>query len=148
ANPNNLLGGTFSWNNNKNTSIIEVNKAGLYIVTATFSPCKPVVDSVQVLMQNCDCNMYMPNAFSPNHDNLNETIKPIMECYPLPIEYEFSIFNRWGQKVFTTSNPDESWDGRFKNAEQEMGTYDYLISYKRVLADKKIIQKGDISLLR
>jgi gliding motility-associated-like protein len=90
----------------------------------------------------------MPNAFSPNHDNLNETIKPIIECNPLPIDYEFSIYNRLGQKVFSTTVLDESWDGTFKNKEQEVGTYDYIFSYRVNQLSEKLKQKGDITLIR
>ncbi|MFM2225546.1 MAG: hypothetical protein RJA07_1748 [Bacteroidota bacterium] len=148
ANPNNLIGGSFSWNNGVGIATTEISSGGLYIVTATFPPCKPVLDSIFIVTENCDCNMYMPNAFSPNHDGLNETIKPVIECNPLPIDYVFSIYNRWGQLVFTTSNIDESWDGNFKKKEQEVGVYDYLISYKHSANEKKIIKKGDISLIR
>ncbi|MEN9522218.1 MAG: hypothetical protein RL065_595, partial [Bacteroidota bacterium] len=148
ANPNNTIGGTFNWNNGINIPTIEINKAGLYIVTASFPPCKPVSDSIQIFTTNCDCNIYMPNAFSPNHDNLNETIKPIIECNPLPIDYEFSIYNRLGQKVFSTTVLDESWDGTFKNKEQEVGTYDYIFSYRVNQLSEKLKQKGDITLIR
>jgi gliding motility-associated-like protein len=148
VNPNNLVGGNFSWNLGINKPIYEISTSGLFIVTATFPPCKSVSDSIMVTLIDCSCNVYMPNAFSPNLDNLNDRIKPIFDCYPLPIDYRFSIYNRWGQLVFTTTNLDESWDGTFKNRDQEISTFDYIITYRQNLESNKIIKKGNISMLR
>lgn len=76
---------------------------------------------------NCDsCFIYMPNAFSPNGDNVNENIGPLSNC-----EFEsvsFIVFDRWGNKVHdVTAANDLSWNGLFDGDKLKIGVYVYLI---------------------
>jgi len=54
--------------------------------------------------------------------------------YPLTIcpteYYEFSIYDRWGEQIFKTSNPSEKWDGKFNGLECSIGDYIYVITFK------------------
>ncbi|NUM32883.1 MAG: gliding motility-associated C-terminal domain-containing protein [Bacteroidetes bacterium] len=65
-------------------------------------------------------NCFLPNSFSPNNDGLNDTYK--IECENL-IEFEIRIFNRWGEQIFYTKNPNEEWDGTFKDTKCPLGLY-------------------------
>ena len=65
--------------------------------------------------------IYVPNAFSPNGDGQNDVLLVIDRG--LASLEEFSIFNRWGEMVFSTNNILEGWDGQFKGKPQEVGTY-------------------------
>ena len=56
--------------------------------------------------------IYVPNAFTPNKDGLNDLLKPFMIGIR-ELKY-FRIFNRWGQLVFETQDPNNGWDGRIK----------------------------------
>jgi gliding motility-associated-like protein len=74
------------------------------------------------------CNMYIPNAFTPgNGDMLN----PEFRVYSGDLErFSFTIFDRWGQRIYASSNPTEGWDGRIKNKPAPQGIYVYRLSYK------------------
>ena len=148
TNPLHYNGGTYYWNTGTHYSAITITAPGLYIVTATYAPCKSIRDSITVTLSNCDCAIYMPNAFSPNADGFNDGIKPIIECFPAPEEYYFAIYNRWGQQVFSTTNWLEAWDGRFKNTDQEISVFVYYITLKQYKnSGNAIFLKGNITLI-
>lgn len=87
----------------------------------------------------------IPNAFTPNNDQINDKISPIYICDFLLTE--FSIYNRWGNMVFTTNIISVPWDGTFKGKECEMGTYLYFLKGKNG-KDEEVMFKGDITLVR
>ncbi len=99
---------------------------------------------------NCDstidiCELYTPNAFTPNGDGINDKFYPLTIC---PFEdYEFLIFNRWGELIFETSNQTDKWDGKYKGSGCEVGVYVYLITYKFPSQQTKNVY-GTITLLR
>ena len=87
---------------------------------------------------------YMPNAFTPNTDGLND-------CFGLKYwgnitRLEFSIYNRFGERVFYTTDPAKCWDGRCKGVLQDIGVYVYLI--KATTACDVVDKKGTFTLLR
>jgi gliding motility-associated-like protein len=87
----------------------------------------------------------VPTAFTPNRDGTNDTFKPIAVGIAR-IEY-FSVYNRWGQQVFTTTINGHGWDGRIKGKEQGTGTYAWLvkgIDYQ----GKPFFAKGTVTLIR
>jgi len=70
---------------------------------------------------------YVPTAFSPNEDNINETFKPTGLAFAL--EYKFIVFNRWGEILYETGIPKDGWDGKFKGKLVEQGLYYYRIQF-------------------
>jgi gliding motility-associated-like protein len=72
----------------------------------------------------------VPNAFSPNGDGKNDCFG-IARWGDAKVE-EFAVFNRWGQKLFSTNNPAICWDGRFNGQLQPAGAYAYLIRARTI----------------
>lgn len=89
-------------------------------------------------------DIFIPNAFSPNGDNENELFK-LKTSSSLNL-ISFEIFNRFGEKVFKTTNPIEGWDGKYKDQKCEVGVYYYLVQFKAGEEKKQL--KGDVTLLR
>jgi gliding motility-associated-like protein len=58
---------------------------------------------------NPDVLIYVPNAFTPDLDGINETFKPVMSGFDVDL-YEFSIFDRWGEVIFRTEDPESGWN--------------------------------------
>jgi gliding motility-associated-like protein len=88
---------------------------------------------------------YIPNAFVPNNDGLNDIFKPVVSNTS---SYNIKIFNRWGKLIFETIDTNEGWDGKYKGAPSEVGLYVYRISYRfKGDYDDQFIQ-GHFSLLR
>jgi gliding motility-associated-like protein len=89
-------------------------------------------------------NVYVPTAFSPNRDGLNETFHPLSVAVK---DYHLSIFNRWGEQIFNTEDQELGWDGTYKNVESQSGIYMYLIKYSD--SEGKTYQKaGTVQLMR
>jgi gliding motility-associated-like protein len=87
--------------------------------------------------------IFLPSAFSPNGDDHNNVLKIIANNITLK---RFSIYNRWGQEVFTTTDINKGWDGKFEGYECELGSYYYYIEYDAYKKTK--VLKGDVSLIR
>ena len=89
-------------------------------------------------------NIYVPNAFSPNEDDINDKFRAYVYC---PLEqFRMSIFDRWGQQVFESEDVNEAWDGWKGSESFEPGVYAWVISY---FADgRRRILKGDVTLVK
>lgn len=85
---------------------------------------------------------FMPTAFTPNGDNLNDILKPYIPGGS--VMEDFRIYNRWGQVVFSTDISGEGWDGRFKGAQQPSGTYVWMCRYR--YGGNLITEKGMVTL--
>ncbi len=88
---------------------------------------------------------YLPSAFTPNGDGLNETIQPYL--IRMKMLKRFSIFNRSGNLIFTTTKEGEAWDGRYRGVPQDVGVYVWTLEYIDK-TDKVIFAKGTITLIR
>lgn len=103
-------------------------------------------DSVQVIVSATNKGRYlMPTVFTPNNDGLND-------CYGIKYwgviqELEFSIYNRWGERIFFTRNPGECWDGRYKGIPQDPAVFIYMIK-ARTTCENNIFRKGTFTLIR
>ena len=89
--------------------------------------------------------MHVPNAFTPNGDDLNEEFKPIITPYLM--KYDFKILNRWGEKVFDTNDPEEGWDATFKGKPVQDGAYTYILRATDLMGDT-YSDKGQLLILR
>lgn len=89
--------------------------------------------------------IFVPTAFTPNNDGLNDTIYPIAVGIQR-INY-FSIYNRWGQLVFTTTINKKGWDGRIKGELQNNGVFVWMVSAEDYLGNP-IFLKGTVTLIR
>jgi gliding motility-associated-like protein len=102
-------------------------------------------DSVTVKINfNTTGNYNLPNAFTPNGDGIND-------CFGLKFwvdvtELDFSIYNRFGQRVFHTANAADCWDGKYKGIPQNIGIYISVIKAKTACG--VIDRKSEIMLLR
>lgn len=87
----------------------------------------------------------LPNAFSPNGDGINDEIFILNHSVSKLLEY--SIYNRWGQQVFTTTDLNAGWDGTINGKEAELGTYAFVIRAID-LSGSELLKNGNITLVR
>jgi gliding motility-associated-like protein len=101
--------------------------------------CGETNDSVKVFLYN---DIYVPTAFSPNDDGLNDKWNiPALNAFT---NYEVSVFNRHGQVVFRSVNGNNLWDGKLKGQPLPTGVYPYLIQIK----DIPLLLKGLVLIVR
>jgi gliding motility-associated-like protein len=118
---------------------------GPYSVTA-YNSCSVDTKTFNVAIQTCSCEIYVPTAFTPNGDFLNDRFRPVMQCYTL--NYIFLIYNRFGGIVFKSSNPNDSWNGKINDYPANRGTYIWKVIYENP-NDKRMYQKkGTVVLVR
>ena len=100
---------------------------------------------VRVIIFKTNPSVFVPTAFTPNNDGKNDIIRPIAVGI-LKINY-FSIYNRWGQLVFTTTVDRAGWDGRIGGTLQNSGVFVWMVSAVDYLG-KSIFLKGTVALIR
>lgn len=134
----------YLWNNHSTIdSSYEIHSAGNYPVTVN-NACGSFTDTVHVF-DLCDYPVYFPNAFTPNLDNLNDILRlPNTNKNKL---IRLRVYNQFGQLLFSGSQVNEGWDGRYKGEPQPTGLYVYILEM-RGLTGNKITQKGTVTLLR
>lgn len=86
----------------------------------------------------------VPNAFSPNGDGLNDEFK--LRGYNIQLN-SFSVFNRYGQRVFFTTDKSVGWDGRYNGNSCDLDTYFYMVKYEDQHNNKELL-KGSVLLIR
>ncbi len=86
-----------------------------------------------------------PTGFSPNGDGMNDFFRVKLLGVS---NFTLSIFNRWGEEVFSTTNTDDAWDGTYKNEPCPLGVYVYMISYQNLELGKEEMISGNITLIR
>lgn len=135
----------YFWSNGQSGQSIEVSADGEYLVQIYDKNGCWAVDTFPVTTLN-DCRLifYMPNAFSPNKDGINEYIGP--ETYNID-SYDFMIYDRWGNLMHFTDN-FEKWDGRSPNGKDApVGVYSWKISYTD-LENQPQFEVGTLNLIR
>lgn len=103
-----------------------IQTEGYYDIAAT-NYCGTSYASFQVEEVDCSCNIYVPNTFTPNGDENNPTWRPSSAC--IYSAYELSVYNRWGELIFRTNQPEFGWDGTYNGQMVKEGTYVYTIFY-------------------
>ncbi|MBS1774625.1 MAG: gliding motility-associated C-terminal domain-containing protein, partial [Bacteroidetes bacterium] len=133
----------YTWQDGSNDTNFVVSQAGLYSVSVQDQWGCVGSGSVQVSMYCPD--IYFPTAFTPNNDLLNDGFGPWGGLSMLS-NYRLSIFGRWGELVFTSTDPYKKWDGKYKGSRLPMGVYTWISSFRLRGADN--FRKGTITILK
>ena len=95
-----------------------------------------------------DVIYYIPNTFTPNGDEVNNTFQPVFYSGFDPQHYYFSIYNRWGELIFESYNPSYGWDGTYGNKIVETATYVWKVQFKEKQTEKEHIKTGYLNLIK
>jgi gliding motility-associated-like protein len=88
---------------------------------------------------------YLPTGFTPNGDGLNDVVRPYL--VGMKQLKSFSIFNRWGNRVFYSTTTGEGWNGKIDGVAQNPGVYVWILEFFDT-NDKLIVEKGTLTLIR
>ncbi|MFN5416744.1 MAG: gliding motility-associated C-terminal domain-containing protein, partial [Flavobacteriia bacterium] len=89
---------------------------------------------------------YVPNSFTPNGDELNNTFFPIFTSGFEPNSYHLTVYNRWGEVIFESLDYRVGWDGTFKNKMVEEGVYQWKIEFDTKLNQERRVLHGHVNL--
>jgi gliding motility-associated-like protein len=116
-----------------------------YTVTVTSAAGCSATDEIAITVSPVNGNTFrMPNAFTPNNDGKSDCFG-ISKLHAIKVN-EFAVYNRWGNKVFSTTNPQACWDGTYKGKPQANGGYVYMLN--AVTGCGNVNTKGTVLLLR
>jgi gliding motility-associated-like protein len=135
---------SYLWQDNSVADTFLVTQTGNYYVTVTDADGCTKTDTISV---NVDCtDVYFPSAFTPNRDGRNDFFGPIGNLYALS-KFSMSVYGRWGQLIFYTTNPFNKWDGKINGIDADQGTFVWFASYS-INSKPMQTKKGTIILLR
>lgn len=116
-----------------------------YSVLVTSSQGCSTLDSITVKVDASGLErLFVPSAFSPNNDGKNDCFG--VRYWGQVKDFSLEIFDRWGQKVFTSTSTSDCWNGRYKGADQPAGVFVYMIRGKSICGD--IYKRGIVTLIR
>lgn len=133
----------YSWNTQAFSNAIEVSETGLYQVSL-LNECGLAEDSIWIEIIDDASQAFVPNAFTPNGDGLNDEFLPVVIDQT---SYYIGIYDRWGRLVFESYDPGIGWDGTFNGKPLPEGVFVY--SLRAGNCDQKLNQRsGSITILR
>lgn len=115
-----------------------------YIVTGTDGNGCSGSDTVTIFVELLCGDIYTPDIFSPNDDSNNDFLCVYGNCIA---EMKYSVFNRWGQMVWTTETTEDCWDGTYNDKEMISGVYAYKL-YVMLMDGTVIEDSGNVTLVR
>lgn len=117
------LVGHLLWSTGDTTQRITVDQEGTYSLSLTDTLGCISIDAVVVTTRNCACPLYLPNAFTPNGDGINDVLEVVMDC--TPTRFELELYDRWGHAINATTDAAFSWSGDAL----PIGVYTYTLHY-------------------
>ena len=133
------------WYSGDELEVIELFVPGFYEFIE-INECGEISHSIELNTEFCDCNIYVPNALTANSDNINPEFGPVHTCNF--DEYHFTIWNRWGEKVFETFDDQKWWSGGLNEHFIQDGVYTWQIEYSIVEDPESKQLRGSVTVLR
>ncbi len=135
----------YQWNDGLIYSHREIKETGQFIVRA-YNACSNDQKRFTVRFEECPCEVFTPSVFTPNNDGLNDDFKPLTKC--IAKDYQFKIFNRYGNLVFATNELNKGWNGNNKNITSATGVYIWMLQYRNPNNNQVLMKKGTVTLIR
>ena len=135
------------WSTGDTSISINIHDEGSYEVLVTNINGCIGKDTVEVITK-CPSSLWIPNAFTPNNDGINDFFGPkAINIF----DYDFYIFNRFGELIFYSNNINDQWDGTFEGDNCQIGVYVWKLNYRSLETNdryKTYEEAGSFNLLR
>jgi gliding motility-associated-like protein len=119
---------------------------GNYVITQYVTNAYDCIDSSsQVVTILPEYRFWIPDAFSPDGNDVNEVFMPIAIGVD---KYEFEIFDRWGTRLFKTSDPMEGWNGTYRGQVCKQDVYIWRITFRNVIDGRRELRCGHVTLIK
>lgn len=140
-NPNNLIV-DYIWSTGETSPSIIVTESGTYWVQMS-NNCGAVTDTIDVIF-DCTYSIYIPNAFTPDGDGIND----FFHAKGTGIEdFEMRIFNRWGEQIFFSDNITYGWNGYFKSIMSKSDVYVWVVRVRDIRGQYHKL-RGHVTLVK
>ncbi len=143
---------TWLWETGTSAPAVWVSRPGTYPFRVS-NGCETLDRTATVvsLLPTGDSLVYVPNAFSPNDNGLNDCFRSFLSPDLVPQQYLLRIFDRWGNQLFESDTPDACWDGSFRGKPLEGGVYVWYLDVEAVYCGQETLRfsrKGGLHLVR
>ncbi|MFK7786395.1 MAG: gliding motility-associated C-terminal domain-containing protein [Crocinitomicaceae bacterium] len=118
---------SYVWQDGSIASSYTIDQPGNFEVIA-INQCGSDTAQFSSILKNCYCELFVPNAFTPNSSNLNETFGAVAGC-PLA-KFELAVYNRWGEIIFETNDISIQWDATYLGKIVPDGMYSWKVLYQ------------------
>jgi gliding motility-associated-like protein len=135
---------TYLWNNGAGTPAITISQPGTYWLQVKDNNNCIGKDSIIVSVKQCMSGLYIPTAFTPNGDGKNDVFRPLL--FGNVKHFLFTVYNRWGQIVYQTSELQKGWDGKLTGKPQDTNVFVWTCSYQRE-GEKENFERGTVTLI-
>ena len=135
---------SFKWSNGSNASSFTTKEGGEYFVNVK-TPCNEFTDSFNLEFINCNCELFIPNAITPNANGINEYFTIASNCSIKKLSIK--VFNLWGQQIFESDDYQNNWSPQ----QLAMGNYFYLVNAElyNLKGEKTLIDtSGNLLLIK
>jgi gliding motility-associated-like protein len=146
----------YNWNFGDGTTSTVTNpshlydaEGGTYTISLVANNAGNCPDTAYMTIQIEDeLIYYVPNAFTPDGDEFNNSFQPVFTAGFDPQNFELLIYNRWGETVFESHNAAIGWDGTYHGEYCKEGIYTWVIKFKDSENDKKFVLNGHVTILK
>ena len=138
---------TFQWEDGSNESERILSGSGLYNIEVIL-PCKTLPLNLTVSTADCPTPFYIPTAFSPNDDGINDVFQPVFHSFYDLEDFELIIYSSWGSPLYHSMNHQEAWTGKKDGKRLNPGIYTWIMSYTYSGFASNEIHMGEVVLLR
>jgi gliding motility-associated-like protein len=119
---------------------------GDYVITQIVNNVYGCTDTIRQTVKILpEFRFWIPNCFTPDDNLLNDFFMPIAIGV---IQYNFEIFDRWGELIFKTNNPKQGWNGFYRGKECKQDVYVWRITFKNVVSEAHEVHYGHVTLLK
>lgn len=120
-----------------------------YLVTLYgISPLGCIDSFSQVIQVNEEVIYYIPNTFTPDGDEFNQTFQPVFTAGFDPFDWHMLIYNRYGQVIWESSDPEVGWDGTYNGRLVQDGTYVWTVEFKTISSDERMTDTGHVNVTK
>jgi gliding motility-associated-like protein len=143
---------SYQWSDGSTGPELEVSETGVYGLQVS-GRCDSFSLQIQVQpgWDTLGGAFFVPNVFSPNGDGYNDRFELALSPDYTLLDFELQVYDRWGNYLFRTQQPDAPWDGRFRGRLMDPGVYVWQLRAR--VADcrgreQAVYEKGDVTLVR
>lgn len=136
---------SYLWNTGSHAPTILITQPGIYWLEVTDNNQCEGRDSIVATLKECLKGFFIPTGFTPDNNGLNDYFKPTIGGHLK--QYLFTIYNRWGQVIFSTNEISKGWDGKLKGVPQDGNVFMWTCKYQ-LEGETTKFQKGTLVLIR
>jgi gliding motility-associated-like protein len=134
---------SYLWNTGSEYQSITVSDSGNYWVRVSDGTC---FNSDTINIEIVSCDLFVPIVFTPNWDSYNDYFYAVVSDDIT--DFDLAVYNRWGERMWETTDINGKWDGKKNNTDCATGTYFWVVEYKCLLSNKTFTLRGSVTLLR